>query len=113
MQHKSGLALFLEKTRERQGITQRALDIKAGLPKGTVSQLESGSKLFSDIRINKLASALDISPDDFLIAIDMKRSPERKLVDEECDDLSRDELLEVALMLRNWKKDKRRVDSDS
>lgn len=104
---KNGLALFLEQLREQRGITQRELDVLAHLPKGTVSQLESGSKLFTNARVDKLAAALEINPDEFWIAVDMKKTPERQLVDAECADLSRDELLEVALLLRNWKKEKR------
>lgn len=106
---KSGLALFLEQKREERGITQHELDKSAGLPKGTVSQLESGSKLFSDSRINKLAIALELTASDFLVAADLQKSQERKILDAECADLSRDELLEVALLLRRWKKENRQI----
>lgn len=101
---KTGIALYLEKKREEIKLTQRELDVKAGLPIGTVGQLESGKKLFSDSRISKLAIALGVPNAEFWNVSFPPVDPERKMVNDELDGLSPDELLEVVLYLRNKKK---------
>ena len=101
------LADYLKQLRTKAGLTQFDLDKKAGMPKGTVSQLESGGKKFTEQRIEKIAAALNVSANDFWVEAGIGKSRERTLVDDEIADLSPTELLEVALMVRKWKEDKK------
>ena len=100
------LAKILKEQRESLGLSQQELDKKAGMPKGSVSHLESGARLFNERKINKLAPALGLTYDDFLRLANMCPSVEREMVDKELSDFSPDELLELVLHIRNKKRER-------
>lgn len=57
----------IRRLREEKGLTQAALAKGAGLAQSFVSSIESGQKSPTVRSLQKLASALDVSPDELLV----------------------------------------------
>lgn len=95
----TGVVKFLRKIRKELKLTQAQLNEKAGLPVGTVNQLECGKRLFDDDRIDVLAKALEIPDSDFYAAMS-PRGPLRDQIDEMLDLLGLDgELATLPVLL--------------
>jgi transcriptional regulator with XRE-family HTH domain len=62
----------LNKTRERQGLTQAQLAERSGLTPAAISQLESGDRKPTFPTIIRLAEALKTSPNDLMAIKDME-----------------------------------------
>src|SRR3989338_11110145 len=77
---KHKLAERIKKMREDRELSQEELAIKLGVPRPSISQLESGQRDISSIELAKLAKIFEISIDDLL-------SPD--LDEKECKDMKR------------------------
>jgi transcriptional regulator with XRE-family HTH domain len=78
---KHKLAERIKKMREDRELSQEELAIKLGVPRPSISQIESGQRDISSIELAKLAKMFEISVDDLL-------SP--NLDEKECRDMKRE-----------------------
>lgn len=63
-------AITLSSYREQIGISQEELAYRAGLHRTFISQIERGLKVPTLLSIFKIAKALDISPSQFIVALE-------------------------------------------
>ena len=78
---KHKLAEIIKKMREDRELSQEDLAAKLGVPRPSISQIESGQRDVSSIELAKIAKIFEISVDDLL-------SPD--LGEKECKDMKRE-----------------------
>lgn len=67
MARKKNQPWFLKEWREHRGLTQERLGELAGRSKAYISQLENGSRAYTQETLEKLAAALECKPGDLLL----------------------------------------------
>lgn len=100
---KSITAIYLAELRGAMGLTQKDLDALASLPINTVAGLESMNKPFTDVRLESLAKALNVSVRDLQMGGRPVKGFDQNEVERMLAGVSESEWLEVRLILRKWR----------
>jgi len=103
----------LKQLREAQGYTQESLAKISGVGEKYISAIEGGKREAGKITISKLCDALMV--DELTLRFGERQpphypaSPEHALLEQEVADLSLTEQLEVIVLLRKWKQERKQI----
>ena len=76
--------------RDKQGLSQMALALKAGLATNFVNDIENGKKWISPATLSKICEALEIQPYKLFVEVDLNNENCSGLLNQFCTELSND-----------------------